>query len=160
MYSPTNYYNPYAPIYQGMPQMTQMPSYPTQPNSQMAAPQPPQVQSLNGKIVDSEDILKVTEIPMGGYGIFPKADFKEIYLKYWKDNGTTEILTFKPTEQKICMTEQEQAIKTILEKIDSMEQKINILFGRTETQPAPTSVPVQIQSQPQPERKEVNLNEY
>lgn len=154
MYSPNNYYNPYVQNYQqgmGVPQMTQMPNYMAQPTSQMAAPPP--APSLNGKIVDSEDILRVTEIPMGGYGIFPRADFKEIYLKYWKDNGTTETLTFKPTEQKVCMTEQEQAIKTILEKIDGMEQKINTLFGRTEPQPS---------SNPSPtiERKEVNLNEY
>lgn len=156
MYTPNNYYNPYMQSYQGVPTMTQIPNYQqnyvAQPNSQMVTPQTPQIQSLNGKVVDSEDILKVTEIPMGGYGIFPRADFKEIYLKYWKDNGTTETLIFKPTEQKICMTEQEQAIKTILEKIDSMEQKINTLFERTE-QPTSSSTPTI-------ERKEVNLNEY
>lgn len=33
---------------------------------------------LNGKFVDNYDIVKVTEVPMGGYGIFPKADLSEI----------------------------------------------------------------------------------
>lgn len=92
MYTPTNYYNPYMSQIQQQPQM-QIPAqnnlynqspYMSQNNNQLLQPT-----CINGKIVDSEDILKVTEIPMGGFGVFPKADFNEIYLKYWKDNGTT-----------------------------------------------------------------------
>jgi hypothetical protein len=51
---------------------------------------------INGKIVDSEDIVKATEVPIGGYGVFPKADLSEIYIKTWNNNGTTSILTYKP----------------------------------------------------------------
>jgi hypothetical protein len=51
---------------------------------------------INGKIVDSEDIVKATEVPIGGYGVFPKADLSEIYIKTWNNNGTTSILIYKP----------------------------------------------------------------
>ena len=126
MYNPNSYYNPY---------MQQM----------------PQQSYINGKVVDSEDILKVTEIPMGGYGVFPKADFSEIYMKYWKDNGTTEIVTFKPVEQKNSILEQENAIKQILEKIEQLDQKLNALYEKANTSVAnPVAVT----------RKEVSINEY
>lgn len=34
-------------------------------------------------MVDSLDVAKATEVPIGGYGIFPKADLSEIYIKSW-----------------------------------------------------------------------------
>lgn len=65
------------------------------PQAQLSQPQG-QVPALNGKIVDSEDVVKATEVPIGGYGIFPKADLSEIYIKSWNNNGTTSVITFKP----------------------------------------------------------------
>ena len=153
MYNPNSYYNPYM---QQMPQqMAQLPSQNIfNSNSflgQNISQQPPQQSYINGKVVDSEDILKVTEIPMGGYGVFPKADFSEIYMKYWKDNGTTEIVTFKPVEQKNSILEQENAIKQILEKIEQLDQKLNALYEKANTSVAnPVAVT----------RKEVSINEY
>ena len=50
-----------------------------------------------GKIVESIDIVKATDIPMdGNMYYFPKADGTEIYAKQWLPNGQTRILTFKP----------------------------------------------------------------
>lgn len=50
-----------------------------------------------GKIVESMDIVKVTDIPMdGNVYYFPKADGTEIYSKQFMVNGQTRILTFKP----------------------------------------------------------------
>jgi hypothetical protein len=43
----------------------------------------PSASGLNGKLVDSEDMARVTEVPIGGYGIFPKADLSEVYIKSW-----------------------------------------------------------------------------
>lgn len=60
-----------------------------------------QIQSANnftplGKIVDSVDIVKATDIPMdGNMYYFPKADGSEIFGKQWLANGQTRILTFK-----------------------------------------------------------------
>ena len=53
-----------------------------------------QQMGLNGKIVDSEDMVKATEVPIGGYGIFPKADLSEIFVKTWNNNGTTSIVKY------------------------------------------------------------------
>lgn len=50
-----------------------------------------------GKIVESVDIVKVTDIPMdGNMYYFPKADGTEIYTKQFGTDGKTRILTFKP----------------------------------------------------------------
>jgi len=60
-----------------------------------------QIQGANnftplGKIVDSVDIVKATDIPMdGSMYYFPKADGSEIFGKQWLANGQTRILTFK-----------------------------------------------------------------
>ena len=87
-YYPTNFYS----------------SYPYQNNYQQQLPQPQMqqqmvpvaAQNIPGKIVESSDIVKVTDVPFGGYGVFPKADFSEVYIKMWNGNGTTSIVTFKP----------------------------------------------------------------
>ena len=50
-----------------------------------------------GKVVESMDIVKVTDIPMdGNIYYFPKADGTEIYSKQFMPHGQTRILTFKP----------------------------------------------------------------
>lgn len=82
-----NYYPNYNPNYYN-------PSYSYNiPYNQNVQPQQAQTQTLNGKIVDSKDIVKVTDVPIGSYGIFPKADLSEIYIKSWNNNGTTNIIT-------------------------------------------------------------------
>ena len=50
-----------------------------------------------GKIVESVDIVKATDIPMdGNMYYFPTADGSSIYTKRWLTNGQTQVLTFKP----------------------------------------------------------------
>ena len=97
-----NYYNPNC--YMNYPYVT-APSSASGLNQYIQPQIPPQAQlsqlqgqvpALNGKIVDSEDVVKATEVPIGGYGIFPKSDLSEIYIKSWNNNGTTSVITFKP----------------------------------------------------------------
>jgi hypothetical protein len=113
-YYPNNYYlnYPYGNQYQ-----QQMPY-----QAQSQAPQP---QGLNGKIVDSQDVVKATEVPIGGYGIFPKADLSEIYIKSWNNNGTTSVITYKPeSPQPVAtidpITELKEQINMINSKLDSI----------------------------------------
>lgn len=55
-----------------------------------------------GKIVESVDIVKATDIPMdGNMYYFPKADGTEVYMKRWLPNGTTEIVSYKPIVENI-----------------------------------------------------------
>ena len=50
-----------------------------------------------GKIVESVDIVKATDIPMdGNMYYFPTADGSSIYTKRWLPNGQTQVLAFKP----------------------------------------------------------------
>ena len=53
--------------------------------------------SVLGKMIESIEIVKATDIPMdGNMYYFPKADGTEIYAKAWGNDGRTRILTFKP----------------------------------------------------------------
>lgn len=112
-YYPTNFYGnyPYGQ-YQGFPTIPQQ--------------QPQQQSFLQGKIVDSIDVVRATDVPVGGYSIFPKADFSEMYIKSWNNNGTTSILTFKPIEQK--EDKKEDTLNILLEKIKVLEEKIDAAF--------------------------------
>lgn len=103
----------------------------------------PQVQmGLQGKIVESEDIVKVTDIPIGGYGIFPKADLSEIYIKTWNGNGTTNIMTFQPViKQETVKEENNNNNNIVLEKIQCLEEKIDTLLkSPVSTLPQTTTV--------------------
>ena len=59
----------------------QYPTYTQYQQPQMQQPMTSQQFPVLGKIVDSLDVVKATEVPIGGYGIFPKADLSEIYVK-------------------------------------------------------------------------------
>jgi hypothetical protein len=114
-YYPNNYYLNYP--YGNQYQQQQMPY--------QAQTQTPQPQGLNGKIVDSQDVVRATEVPIGGYGIFPKADLSEIYIKSWNNNGTTSVITYKPeSPQPVAttdpITELKEQIIVINSKLDSI----------------------------------------
>lgn len=92
-----------------------------------------------GKMVDSIDVVKATDIPMdGNMYYFPKADGTEIFGKQWLQNGTTRILTFKPVldvepntlsnaEEKFKIAISEEATEGIMKRFDELETKISSL---------------------------------
>ena len=126
-----NYYNPsFYPSYNGNIQMPPSQYYFNQQPQQVM--NNPSANGLNGKLVDSEDMARVTEVPIGGYGIFPKADLSEIYIKSWNSNGTTSIITFKPItpeENPTSATQQENSMSNVLiQKITELENKIDMLI--------------------------------
>lgn len=89
-------YSNYQPVPQYNPYMQRMENL--QQFQQTLNPAPVQNQfSALGKIVESVDIVKVTDIPMdGNMYYFPKADGTEVYGKQFGLDGKTRILTFKP----------------------------------------------------------------
>lgn len=103
--------------------------------------------TLQGKVVDSIDMVKVNEVPFGGFGIFPKGDLSEIYVKSWNNNGTTQINTYKavPKEE---IKEEPSSNETLLEKINMLNEKIDLLMNSTTVQ------------QTKPIEKEVKVNAY
>lgn len=90
--TPYNLYNP----------QQQYMNYFTQPMQQQLQQQqlPIQNQLSTGKIVDSIETVKVTDIPMDGNAYyFPKADGSEVYAKKWLPNGSTEVRIYKRYEE-------------------------------------------------------------
>ena len=132
-----SYYNPnlyqnYMQQYSGNYMMSQPPMPMMNQNNIPSQQGQPQASTLNGKLVDSLDVAKATEVPIGGYGIFPKADLSEIYIKSWNSNGTTSIITFKPIapeENPTSATQQENSMSNVLiQKITELENKIDMLI--------------------------------
>ena len=101
---PTGYmYNPYQ---QPMPQMQPMQQVqqPIQPMQQQPIPQPVSqpVQNivLQGKSVDSIDVVKAMDIPLdGSVSYFPLADGTAIVTKQLQMDGTSKTVVYKPVTE-------------------------------------------------------------
>lgn len=102
--------------------------YPQFQNYNQVLPQ--QTYNLSGKMVDGIDVVKATDIPFGGYSIFPKGDLTEIYIKSWNDNGTTKIITYKPFTEN----EEKHTLEILIDKMEKMEKKLDdLLIKKTPT---------------------------
>lgn len=111
-YPNQNYYSQYMPQYgpiqpyqqqygAAQPYMDRLAQLQNQAQQQVQQPTQSAPNYINGKIVDSLDVVKATDIPMdGNMYYFPKADGSEMYAKHWLPNGTTEIITYKPQTEK------------------------------------------------------------
>ena len=91
-----------------------------------------------GKMVDSIDIVKATDIPMdGNMYYFPKADGTEIYGKQWLQNGQTRILTFKPFFDGEADNSSQNDLKTNLGGIEAftevLDNKLEELYKKIVT---------------------------
>ena len=116
-------------------QSLQQPIVPTQ------TPVSNQMSAL-GKIVDSIDVVKATDIPMDGNTYyFPKADGTEVYCKQWLQNGTTRILTFKPVfednpnnlspdTEKIKISLSDEVTDVFMKRFDELEKRIDDLMPK------------------------------
>lgn len=142
------YQNPYVQNPYGNPYM-QPSAYANQygnntfyPQSQMNQnnQQVSQQAMLNGKIVDSADVVRVTEVPMGGYGVFPKADMSEVYVKSWNNNGTTSIMTYRPVQSETPEKKEDVLATEILQKLNAMENKLNDTLARLNSAQARSEV--------------------
>ncbi len=111
-YYPNNFYQkyPYGNQYQN--QMAQQP-----------------IAALQGKVVDSVDMVRVNEVPFGGFGVFPKGDLSEIYIKSWNNNGTTQINTYRPIPVEENKEIKENSSRDeLLEKINALNEKLDTLM--------------------------------
>lgn len=96
--------------------------------------------STLGKMVDSIDVVKATDIPMDGNAYyFPKADGTEVYMKRWLSNGTTEITAYKPildTQNNQTITLSSEQEKSILEDfrvvLDGIQMDIQTLNDKVD----------------------------
>lgn len=122
-------------------------------------PQQPQtvINTLQGKVVDSIDMVRVNEIPFGGFGVFPKGDLSEVYIKSWNNNGTTQINTYKPIPNE--EDKEAEAKEDLAEKIKILNEKLDLILSGTaikQTQSQESSKP---QSAPAAQ-KDVRVSAY
>ena len=101
-----------------------------------AAPVQNQFSAL-GKIVESMDIVRVTDIPMdGNMYYFPKADGTEIYGKQFGMDGKTKVLTFKPVLEDEPSNSPSEDIKTQFgafgEVLGAIQNDIRMLFDKVD----------------------------
>ena len=129
-------------------------NYNYNPQPQMAVtPQQATANSVQGKLVDSIEVVKASEVPFGSYGLFPKADLSEIYIKSWNNNGTTRISVYKPlSEDDMPEQKQEDFNAVILQKVAGVEQKIDAIISAMSGTPQSQKVTE--------EKKDVNVNAY
>ena len=134
--------NPY------MDRMAQLQQYQQnlqQPMSQASMPGANQQMNVIGKIVDSIDVVKATDVPMdGSMYYFPKADGTEIFGKQWLSNGQTRILTFKPVlednpnnvssdTEKLKISLSDEVTEVFMKRFDELEKRIDDLIPKKTT---------------------------
>lgn len=120
--------------------------------SNVYQPQQPQAQ-IQGKVVDSIDMVRVNEVPFGGFGVFPKGDLSEVYVKSWNNNGTTQINTYRPvpveeTQEAKAASMQDE----LLEKINALNAKLDALMNSAGKVDNTTATPAAA--------KDVNVHAY
>lgn len=105
----------------------------TQPVMQQQMP----TQTFNpfGKIVESMDVVKVTDIPMdGNMYYFPQADGQAIYGKKFLPNGQTQILAYKPilddNPNTLSQNEEKFDFGAFNEFTDTFKEQLNTLTDK------------------------------
>lgn len=136
MYEPYNYnlYNPYNPYYAYNTQVQQTPRQPQQAYK-------PQNAVLQGKVVDSLDVVRATDIPYdGSVSYFPLTDHSAIITKQLQQDGTSKMVIYKPITDNeevkpkyITEEELKDQIKNMNSKdIKDMKEDIKALKRRLE----------------------------
>ena len=139
------YLQPQIPRYQTYQPYNNQPIQPQvqQPQMQTYTPQPttPIIQGLQGKTVDSIDVVKAMDIPLdGSISFFPLVDGTAIVTKQLQQDGTSKTLIYKPVDNKekvkqpIYITPEQleekmkgfnsKEIKDIKEEIKSLKREI------------------------------------
>lgn len=140
--------NPYMPMQNPyMERMAQLQQYQQSLQQPIVPTQTPVSNQMSalGKMVDSIDVVKATDIPMDGNSYyFPKADGTEVYCKQWLQNGTTRILTFKPVleDNPINLSDDTEKLKiglsddvteAFMKRFDELEKRIDDLMPKKTT---------------------------
>ena len=124
-----NYYPNYNQFY-GQMQMPKManaqPMQSVQPMQTMEQYQPQQIYKqigLQGKSVDSIDVVKAMDIPLdGSVTYFPLTDGTAIVTKQLQPDGTSKIVVYKPIEMK-----EEEKVKDVYITEQQLEEKLSKL---------------------------------
>ena len=137
------YQQQYNPYMQRMENLQQYQQAIQQPMYQQQIPVSNQQFTPLGKIVESVDMVKATDIPMdGNMYYFPKADGSEIYSKAWMPNGQTRILTFKPVLEDnpntLSQNEEKLNFEVLGQVLDGIQSDIKTLTEKLDKISKPT----------------------
>lgn len=82
---------------------------------------------LGGKVVDSVEVVKATDIPMDGNSYyFPNADGSEVYSKRWLPNGKTEIVIYTK-QNPVKENKEEKEVNKVLQKLNGFDERFDKL---------------------------------
>ena len=82
---------------------------------------------LGGKVVDSVEVVKATDIPMDGNSYyFPNADGSEVYSKRWLQNGKTEIVVYTK-QNPITESKEVKETNVLMEKLNGFDERFDKL---------------------------------
>lgn len=128
-----NYTNPYLNSYYGgpyysNPYLNQNAQAPRNPQSTQIPTQQYNTFGLQGKTVDSVDVVKATDIPLdGSVSYFPFVDGSAIATKNIQPDGTSKITVYKPSNEENDIPQPkyvtENELKKEINKIDFSEFK-------------------------------------
>lgn len=141
-------FNPYLQRMENLQQFQQTIQQPMVPTSMSGANQ------FNpfGKIVESIDVVKVTDIPMdGNMYYFPQADGQAIYGKKFLPNGQTQILAFKPSlenEPNTLSNEEEKSKFDTLEQfLEGIQSEVRTLSDKIDKISKPTRAKKEVEDE-------------
>ena len=100
-----------------------------QNNNTLRQPITPSIGGLMGKVVDSADVVKVTDIPLdGSTSYFPLVDGSAILTKKLQVDGTSKIVVYKPVVEEPKETPKYVTyaeLDDIKKHIKDLEDKLN-----------------------------------
>lgn len=118
-----NYGNPYYQPQRFQPQFTPQTNNPTMPTFSS--------NSLQGKQVDSLEVVRATDVPFdGSISYFPLTDGSAIVTKQLQMDGTSKIVVFKPMADKIntikyiTQDDLDGALNNIKDEIDKLKEQL------------------------------------
>lgn len=118
-YNPYNQYNPYY-NYNYNPQTQQL----LKQTSQMYKPQ--NMVTLQGKVVDSLDVVKATDIPYdGSVSYFPLTDHSAIITKQLQQDGTSKMVIYKPISENDDTKQPKYITESDFEELKEQLKSIN-----------------------------------
>ena len=139
-YPNPNYYQNYMqPQQQFYNQAAALQQYQQPPYMQQAA------QRINGRVVQSADMITANDVPMdGSVAFFPTQDLSEIYAKSWDANGKIVTRLFKPVSdsypsnptqdtEKLKIGLSDEVTQVFMKRFDELEKRIDDLIPKKTT---------------------------
>lgn len=96
-------------------------------------------QCIPGRVIHDVSEIAPNEVPMDNtYSTFIRDDYKEIYMKTWSPDGSKiDTLRFVLAEDQPQKQIQVDNTQIILDRIDQLEKKLNVMNNKRYSKPKP-----------------------